>query len=172
MVTRNYHDLYSVDNTVYRPIGELHGGFLEDFYEEYFSSVRKAIDGGCGWRDYALTPHMEAIHSFYESLTEQQRRRYSAYEIKQDMPMFQLTIFRYKDQPSRDEKMSVSFGWGMGGNHSRVFMSSDMRTVNYFEDFFMLFRQHQNVKIVYAPGVTAPTRPKSRTESTVVSNTP
>jgi hypothetical protein len=158
-LTKNYLDLYTVDNTVYRPKGEYHSGYIEEHYAGYFDAIKRAIDNGCGWRDYALTPHVDAIHEFYSTLTDQQKRRYTAFEIKQDMPMFQLTIFRYKDQLSRDENMQVSFGWGFGGNHSRVYMSSDLRTVQFFEDYFHMLRGNKNVEMIYGPNLPAPQRP-------------
>lgn len=103
-LSRNYHGLISVDNTVYRPKGE-HYGFVEDHYQTYFDTIKQAIDNRCGWRDYALSNHVGAIHEFYNSLTEQQRQRYSAYEMSSDLPIFQVTIFRYDD-----DRVAVSFG--------------------------------------------------------------
>jgi hypothetical protein len=134
----HYSQFRTVYNTLYRP-RDGRFGYIETEYERYTDAIKKCIDEGCGWFDLVLPGQRPAAEAFYGSLSETQKARYRADELilQDEVPIFQVTVFKYKN----DDRASVSFGWGFAdGRDSRVFVSTDPKIVSYFDDYYRVLQ--------------------------------
>lgn len=149
--------LTSVDNTVFRSRDGKHG-FVIDHIEDYLHAIRSSLNRECRWRDLFLSGQEDAYYKFVKTLSPKQHDHYQAAIVKENVPLFQMMILRYENDPP-----AVLFGWGyQSGKSAHVFISRAVETVTYFEDYFQaLYRDARPLYERDAPRVSSDSTARS-----------
>jgi hypothetical protein len=160
----------AVLNTVYRPTGIETGGDMSDAYLKYENAIRKCLDDKCVWYDLAMPGHEDSMIQFRNKLSSRQLMNYGPHVFKPEgrfqIPIFQMTVLKY------DTHKAVSFGWAFPHSRgdSKVFVSTDERTVDYFDTYFRALMVHAESLAPALP--SAPSRPGSGEQSVAAPDRP
>ena len=146
-IKRNTSGLKLVRNTVFtrsdRDSFTLTYGDLE-------SAIKAALKDGCEWRDLYAASESDVIAAFHKGLKEDERANYTASELRDDIPLLQMMLLTYKEP----RNVAVLFGWSHRGGkeiESQVFLSRDLQTFLFFDNYYDAIAARAEKKIVPPP---------------------
>jgi hypothetical protein len=164
----NLDGLAAIDNTIFNRV---RGGFvwIPEEMEKYVAGFKKSLENGCYLRDLVLDTQKSAVVEFYQSLNEKQKKGYNAAELSTTVPLFQMMILKYHSSRVRSDV--VLFGWTtIDPRDSKVFLSSDVGTVSYFEKYFDEVYKHHATHLYgydFSPHRPAPPAPPSSPKASI-----